>query len=245
VSVAVEVLKPSISAVNSERRRNETIMVALCYDGSMSESHEAHPESIPMQVPPLRPSMAEANREATRALPELQAAALGYFTKRKISADQVAEIQGRLLSSVTVSTSGCWIWQKNTTQKGYGNVTVLRRSAGAHQLSLAVFAGVVAPSGYVIDHKCRVRHCINPSHLRIVTAQQNVTENSVSIQAENRNKTHCIRGHEFTAENTRIVTVPSGNPWRECRECSRERCRQRREIARKGGIANGKARKRA
>lgn len=39
-------------------------------------------------------------------------------------------------------------------------------------------------------------------------------------------KTHCIRGHEFTPENT-YLRSDRPNPARACRECMRRRDRER------------------
>ena len=35
--------------------------------------------------------------------------------------------------------------------------------------------------------------------------------------------THCIHGHEFTPENTRVNKGGNGRPMRQCRACARER----------------------
>lgn len=37
----------------------------------------------------------------------------------------------------------------------------------------------------------------------------------------NKDKTHCIHGHEFTSENTRWDKNPNGNPRRRCISCIR------------------------
>ncbi len=76
--------------------------------------------------------------------------------------------------------------------KGYGTFGPI----GAHRISFELANGKV-PKGLVLDHICRVRHCVNPDHLRIVTRGQNVLENSVSACAINKAKTHCIHGHDF------------------------------------------------
>jgi hypothetical protein len=41
----------------------------------------------------------------------------------------------------------------------------------------------------------------------------------------NRDKTHCKHGHAFTPENTYIA--PNGNGKRQCRECRRQKNRDR------------------
>jgi hypothetical protein len=48
-------------------------------------------------------------------------------------------------------------------------------------------------------------------------------------------RTRCVRGHEFTPENTRIITKPDGSfKQRQCKTCCRESTRRRRARARGG-----------
>jgi hypothetical protein len=50
---------------------------------------------------------------------------------------------------------------------------------------------------------------------------------------QNTEKTHCIHGHEFTEENTKIKTQ-DGKEHRTCLTCHREDSRRRAEIIRRG-----------
>ncbi|NED52837.1 HNH endonuclease, partial [Micromonospora aurantiaca] len=72
----------------------------------------------------------------------------------------------------------------------------------------------------VTDHLCRNRACVNVTHLEIVTNRINILRGE-TLQAANAAKTHCIRGHEFTPENTYVK-----NGGRDCRTCARERQRE-------------------
>jgi hypothetical protein len=66
-----------------------------------------------------------------------------------------------------------------------------------------------------LDHLCRVRGCVNPDHLEVVTGATN-TLRGISSPAINARKTHCRRGHEFTPENTYI-----DRGSRRCKACRR------------------------
>lgn len=87
-------------------------------------------------------------------------------------------LEERLLSNCYVNEEGCWIWLGKLSDKGYPFLTM--RISGrkspvnrrAHRLSLLVFKGVDAGKDDV-DHRCRVRMCINPEHLQVVTTQEN------------------------------------------------------------------------
>ncbi len=133
----------------------------------------------------------------------------------------MTNIVNRLLAKcVPVPESGCWLWLDHTERGGYGMIWYGKGKVLAHRLSYECFVGSI-PKGMQLDHLCRVRCCINPYHLEPVTAKVNVQRSS-GIAAANMAKTHCVKGHEFTKDNTYITTRGE----RSCRECGRIYCRQ-------------------
>lgn len=69
-----------------------------------------------------------------------------------------------------------------------------------------------------IDHICRNRGCVNPSHLRLITHREN-TLCGIGITARNATVTHCPQGHPYDLFNT--YHRPDGG--RECKICMRIR----------------------
>lgn len=119
---------------------------------------------------------------------------------------------------------GCWEWVGTKNSDGYGMFSFRKNgritSNGAYKLVYEALVGIV-PKGKQLDHLCRNRSCVNPSHLEPVTARENMIR-GVNPCAKNARKTHCKRGHEFTKENTRITTDEVGRKGRLCRVCIRE-----------------------
>ena len=95
----------------------------------------------------------------------------------------------------------CWEWLGTRAKSGYGVLRVFGNTRLAHRISFELNIGTI-PKGMFIDHKCRNRACVNPSHLRAVTPAQNNVENSISNGALNKIKTECKRGHPFNKKNT-------------------------------------------
>lgn len=118
-------------------------------------------------------------------------------------------------------TDTCWLWTDVPSRAGYGQIwsADIQGQVYAHRFSYELHKGPI-PDGLVIDHLCRVRHCVNPDHLEVVTRAENNRRGLVRERrmAQAAAITHCKHGHEWTPETTR--TSKSG---RHCRTCDRNR----------------------
>lgn len=134
-------------------------------------------------------------------------------------------------------TDTCWTWTGETNGRGYGTLKVNGRRTLAHRASYEAHVGPI-PEGLVLDHTCHDRNCtaggacphrscINPAHLEPVTNTVNILR-GVGVGAVNAQKTHCVRGHEFTPENIlrQPPNWPDGPDRRGCRTCRREQNRE-------------------
>jgi len=111
-------------------------------------------------------------------------------------------LKSRFWAKVDRQSDGeCWLWNGATGPHGYGNFkTGYKKWSYAHRFSASIH-GISIPSGKELDHLCRVRSCVNPSHLEAVTHRTNILRGE-SFMSRNARKTHCKRGHEFTSANT-------------------------------------------
>lgn len=134
----------------------------------------------------------------------------------------------RLLPRCVEDERGCWVFQGAITQ-GYGAIGLGGRSAGrgyAHRVAYEYFIAEV-PAGLDLDHLCRNRACCNPWHLEPVSRAINVDRGLRAKGWAEREITQCLRGHEFTEENTRRTAVQ-----RKCITCSRVSARRSQAKAR-------------
>jgi hypothetical protein len=121
-------------------------------------------------------------------------------------------------------TATCWLWRGSLNVDGYGRLSVGRgdekRDVLAHRISWEMHVGPI-PEGLVLDHVCGTPACVNPAHLEPVAQRENVRRAGSSPSTLNAAKTHCLRGHPFDEENTRLAVGPTGRIQRQCRACHR------------------------
>lgn len=117
-------------------------------------------------------------------------------------------------------TDTCWLWTAAADGYGYGRLTTngSTRAPGAHRVAYELMVGPI-PDGLTIDHLCRVKLCVNPAHLEVVTRAENARRGAIDSRPNRPLKTHCKYGHEFTPENT--YWRPAGD-GRNCRTCLRD-----------------------
>lgn len=125
--------------------------------------------------------------------------------------------------------TGCWFWLGHITSWGYGDLYFNGKHNRAHRISYFLRHGSVPP---ILDHKCRVRCCVNPDHLRPATTRENVLW-GIGFSAINAAKTHCDKGHLLAGENL-YVRFRNGMKRRVCQICKRNRVNKSR--ARKRGL---------
>lgn len=140
----------------------------------------------------------------------------GVATKERLSARSV------------LNEDGCLIIDGYRTPDGYVRIKHNGRTIEAHRAAYMEFVGPI-PAGFQVDHlchnadpscpsdsSCTHRACVNPEHLEALPRSEHLLRGN-TIPAMHHRKTHCIHGHEFTDENTRV----NERGWRYCRSCER------------------------
>lgn len=116
---------------------------------------------------------------------------------------------------------GCWRWRGGLDQDGYGNFHDGKKYISAHKYAYQQIVGSI-PEGLVIDHLCRVRHCVNPFHMEVVTNHENIRRGEVA--ARERAKKACPRGHAYDT-----ITSEGKRRCKRCHAAAAKRSRDRKK----------------
>lgn len=91
---------------------------------------------------------------------------------------------------------GCWVWNRSRDRDGYGWASLNDKTHLAHRLVYSLVKGDLEP-GMVLDHLCRVRHCVNPAHLDQVTSHENLLRSPLTPAGA----AMCVKGHGLSRWN--------------------------------------------
>lgn len=137
------------------------------------------------------------------------------------SADHASRLVERFWAKVDLS-GDCWLWTGAVNSRGYGQFAVDGRSRSAHRLAYEALVEAI-PRPLTVDHLCRVKRCVNPAHMEIVTAAEN-KRRADEANGQGASATSCVRGHALTEDNV----LRNGRGWRYCRTCHNEARRAKR-----------------
>lgn len=123
-----------------------------------------------------------------------------------------------------VPFSGCWIWMGTAGPGGYGLFAMPRPGGGwrnqlAHRVAYQLFVGEV-PDRHDVHHRCDVRSCVNPAHLRALSRADHMRQDGRwgRLATLQNGEGVCRNGHDVGAAGT----VKRGGGKRVCRICNSE-----------------------
>ena len=82
--------------------------------------------------------------------------------------------EDRFMSSFE-ERNGCWLWDGDLKESGYGLFCAFGKKWAAHRASWMLFRGPI-PDGLHVLHRCDVRNCVNPDHLWLGTHSENMQD---------------------------------------------------------------------
>ena len=129
--------------------------------------------------------------------------------------ERVASIKNR-----TRLDGQCWTYLGAKNEFGYAQTYYRGQRWMVHRLMYSLLVGPI-PTGADLCHTCDNPACVNPDHLWPGTRQENMIDCVEKGRHRSSAKTHCMRGHEFTQDNTYVTKRGK----RQCLACTRRRFR--------------------
>jgi hypothetical protein len=131
----------------------------------------------------------------------------------------ISNAKSKLLKRRIITTEDCWLWKGCAHANGYATVRFKSETWSVHRLSMFLFKPDEFNPHLDVLHTCDVSRCFNPAHLYSGTQVDNMQDRIKSGNNPELNKTSCIRGHDFTPENTYINKLGH----RSCKICRKNR----------------------
>lgn len=123
----------------------------------------------------------------------------------------------------------CWEVRLSIRDKdGYGCFNYKGKRKRAHRLAFEDQIGEI-PAGFQVLHKCDNPPCVRGSHLYSGTTTDNQRDAVKRKRHKESRKTHCVNGHLFSKENTRLYPrLTRRNRRRDCHICKVNNARKSR-----------------
>lgn len=137
----------------------------------------------------------------------------------------------RLRERLSPQENGCLLFNRaDDTTGGYGKIydAESNRQILAHRAAWQLENGPI-PADLHVLHRCDTPLCCNVSHLFLGTNDDNIADKVQKGRVNNRarERTHCLKGHEYSEENT----VVNKYGHRNCLTCYHEKNRRNNEKA--------------
>jgi hypothetical protein len=120
-------------------------------------------------------------------------------------------------------TDTCWLWTAHVDPQGYGRFAAEGPQGGPvmHRAHRWGYEQLVRPldGTEVLDHLCRVRHCVNPEHLEPVTQSENIARGlwgawNAGRQGQSNRAVCTVTGCEATQHGRGLCRVHYGRERR-------------------------------
>src|SRR5207248_10716734 len=81
--------------------------------------------------------------------------------------------------------SGCLLFTEEVDKDGYPRISYQGKNRIGSAIVFELYYGGI-PAGHEVDHRCHVRRCLEPTHLRTLTHRQNVIQIKAYVETRHQ-----------------------------------------------------------
>ena len=103
--------------------------------------------------------------------------------------ETLEELKKRFEGRISHHKNGCWIWAGSKDKVGYGYFSIKGKTLKSHRVSYYIYKGEI-PEKMMVCHSCDMPSCVNPEHLWIGTAKQNMQDRDRKMRGLHGERNH-------------------------------------------------------
>jgi hypothetical protein len=103
----------------------------------------------------------------------------------RLTDEELARFFSHVIRTDDDRDDACWVWTGGLSDKGYGRIKIRGVMMKSHKVSYLHFKGPIEDD-LTVDHTCRLRPCIRPKHLVLVTDVENTKLAHLRMKADSR-----------------------------------------------------------
>jgi len=122
---------------------------------------------------------------------------------RNLSCEDIKKIKKKILAGIRKTDSGCWLYKNST----YGAYSKMRWSGvwySAHRASYEIFKDRIT-NGLWVCHSCDTPKCVNPEHLFLGSAKDNMRDARKKKRTRAGEDNHLSRFTDEQIEQMRLL----------------------------------------
>jgi HNH endonuclease len=128
----------------------------------------------------------------------------------------VNSIKNIRANSIRDEESGCLLYTKALDRDGYPKISYQGKKRLGSHIVFELSHGVI-PEGHEVDHICHVRRCVEPTHLRALTHQENVIHIKAYMEKREQRIKHLLDAYPQVTFFPVLLTLPELQVLWECK----------------------------
>ena len=129
---------------------------------------------------------------------------------------KINSLDNIMSNTIRDEESGCLLYTGALDTDGYPKISYEGRMRLGSHLVFELASGVT-PEGHEVDHICHVRRCVEPTHLRVLTHQENVIHIKAYMEKREQRIKQLIDAYPQVTSFPVVLTLPELQVLWECK----------------------------